>query len=82
MQKAKDRYHNGGDKKKVLNIIFLIKRFKIGNKYRNLFDEQKETKREYGSNSYKNTTKNEKKTKTKTKNKLEEYQRNHQALKY
>ena len=66
MKKAEDRCHNDDGKKKLLNIILLIKRFEIGNKYRNLFQEEKEAKRENN----------------KKKNKLEEYQRNHQALRY
>ena len=52
LQKAKDRYHNGDGKKKLLNIIlktgFYLKN--ANNNYKWLSEEEKEAKREYQRN--------------------------------
>ena len=50
LQKAKDKYHNCGGKENGTN------------KYRNLLEEEKEVKREYGRSGYRNVTKNEKRS--------------------
>ena len=67
LQKAKDRYHNGGGKdiaaeyyianKDVLKEKVKTYRNKI-QKYRNLPEQEKEVKREYSQNRYKNKKEN------------------------
>ena len=70
LQKAKDKYHNCRGKEKAAKyyiankeaFFFLKKKKKANNKYRSLSKEEKEAKREYGRNMYKNMLK--KKTKS------------------
>ena len=66
LQKAQDKYHNCGgkensDKYYIANkesfFFFLKKKKKANNKYRSLSKEEKEAKREYGRNMYKNMKK-------------------------
>ena len=55
LQKATDRYHNGGGKEKAAEYYFENKEFlrkNAKNKCRNLSEEEKEAKREYGRNRY------------------------------
>ena len=57
LQNAKDRYHNGdGNKKAVENYVGKIykevPKENENNKYRNLSEEEKESKKEYGRNRY------------------------------
>ena len=75
MQKAKNRYHNGGGKEKAAEYYIVNKeilRENAKNIYRNLSEEEKEANREYGRNRYRNITEGEK-------DKLKEYQRKYQA---
>ena len=70
MQKAQDKYHNCRGKENAAKYyiankeaFFLKKKKKkANNKYRSLSKEEKEAKREYGRNMYKNMLK--KKTKS------------------
>ena len=50
LQKAKDKYHNFGGKEKVLKE-------NAKNKNRNLSEEEKETKKEYGKDRNRNIKK-------------------------
>ena len=53
MQKAKDRYHNGDGKEKTDKYYIENKNVlkeNAKNRYRNLSEEEKEVKREYGRN--------------------------------
>ena len=59
LQKAKDRYHNGGGKEKAAEYYADNKevlRENVKNKCRSLSAEEKEVKRAYGRNRYKNMT--------------------------
>ena len=62
LQKAKDRYHNGGGKKEagdyyiVNKDVFFLK--KANSKYKNLSGKEEEAKKEYSRNRYKNMEKN------------------------
>ena len=56
LEKAKDKYHNGGGKEKACEYCIANKdvlKEKAKNKYRNLLEEEKETKKEYSRNRYK-----------------------------
>ena len=66
LQKAQDKYHNCGGKENAAKyyiankeafFFFLKKKKKANNKYRSLSKEEKEAKREYGRNMYKNMKK-------------------------
>ena len=46
LEKAKERYHSGGAKEKAIN------------KYKNLSEKEKEAKKKYGRNRYKNMKEN------------------------
>ena len=56
MQKTNDRYHNGGEKEKAAKYYLeneeVLK--KARNRYRNLSGKEKEAKRDYGKNRYRN----------------------------
>ena len=52
MQKAKNRYHNCGAKEKAAEFYVANKEVLKENKYKNLPEEEKEAKREYGKNRY------------------------------
>ena len=65
LKKAKDRYHNDGGKLEWENAK---------NKYRSLSEKEKEVKRAYGRDSYRNMIEDEK-------NRLKKYQRNYQSAK-
>ena len=57
LEKAKDRYHDGGGKEKTVEYYIAnkdLKKEKANSKYRNLSEEEKESKREYNRNRYKN----------------------------
>ena len=57
LQKANDRYHNCGDKEKAAKYYIANKdviKQKTKYKSRNLSEEEKEAKREYGGNRYRN----------------------------
>ena len=57
LQKANYRYHNCGDKEKAAKYYIANKdviKQKTKNKSRNLSEEEKEAKREYGGNRYRN----------------------------
>ena len=57
LQKEKDRHHNCGGKEKTAEFYNANKNVikeKANNKYKNLSEEEKKAKREYGKNSYKN----------------------------
>ena len=61
LQKAKDRYHNGEGKEEASEYCLKnrgILKEKARNKYGDLSEEEKEAKREYGRNKYRNVTKN------------------------
>ena len=61
MQKAKDKYHNSGGKKEASEYYIEKKRCffkKAKNKYKNFSKEEKEAKREYSRNKYKNMKEN------------------------
>ena len=61
LQKAKDKYHNCGRKGKAVKYYLENKdvlQEKTNNKFKNLSKEEKEEKKEYGKNRYKNTKKN------------------------
>ena len=56
LQKAKDRYCNGSGKGKTAEYYIAdteVLRENATNKYRNLSEEEKEVKTEYGRNRYK-----------------------------
>ena len=75
LQKARDRYHNGGGKEKAAEHYVAneeVLREIAKNKYKNLSEEEEEAKRKYGRNRYKGMTEHKK-------NKLKEYQKNDQA---
>ena len=61
LQKAKDRYHNGGGKKEAGDYdignkdVFLKK---ANGKYKHLSGKEEEAKQEYSRNRYKNMEKN------------------------
>ena len=77
MQKGKERYYNGGGKRKADEYYIKNKdvlRENIKNNYRNLSEGENEAKREYGINKYRAMTEDEK-------NKLKEYQKQYQAAK-
>ena len=60
VQKANNRYHNCGGKEKAAEYYIANKdviKEKARNKYRNLLEEEKEAKREYAKNRYKNMKK-------------------------
>ena len=60
VQKANNRYHNCGGKEKAAEFYIANKdviKEKARNKYRNLLEEEKEAKREYAKNRYKNMKK-------------------------
>ena len=55
LQKTKDRYHKCGGKEKAAEYYIADKEVlkeNANNKYRNLSEEGKEVKREYGRNRY------------------------------
>ena len=57
LQKAKDRYHNSGVKRKAAEYYIANKdvlKEKANSKYKNLSQEEKEAKREYRKNKYRN----------------------------
>ena len=57
LEKAKDRYHDGGGKEKTVEYYIAnkdLQKEKANSKYRNLSEEEKEPKREYNRNRYKN----------------------------
>ena len=57
LEKAKDRYHDGGGKEKTVENYIAnkdLQKEKANSKYRNLSEEEKESKREYNRNRYKN----------------------------
>ena len=56
MQKTNDKYHNCGGKEKAAEYYLANKyaiKEKANNKYNNLSEEEKETKRKYGQDRYK-----------------------------
>ena len=56
LQKVKDRYHKFGGKEKAADYCLENKdviKEKVNNKYKNLSEEGKEAKKEYGKNRYK-----------------------------
>ena len=60
LQKAKNRYHNCGGKEKAAEFYIQNKeviKANAANNYRNLSEEEKEAKREYGRNGYRNMIK-------------------------
>ena len=60
LQKAKDKYHNCGDKEKAAEYYLKNKdviKEKTNDKYRSLSEKEKEAKKEYGKNRYKNMKK-------------------------
>ena len=57
LEKAKDRYHDGGGKEKTVEYYIAnkdLQKEKANSKYRNLSEEEKESKRKYNRNRYKN----------------------------
>ena len=58
LQKVKDKYCGG--KEKAAKYYIENKFLKEKNKYKNLSEEEKEAKREYGENRYRHMTKIEK----------------------
>ena len=57
LEKANDRYHDGGGKEKTVEYYIAnkdLQKEKANSKYRNLSEEEKESKREYNRNRYKN----------------------------
>ena len=56
LQKAKDKYHNCGGKKKAAEYYLqnrdIIKKSKYKNKYKNLSEEDKQAKKEHQRNRY------------------------------
>ena len=57
LEKAKDRYHDGVGKEKTVEYYIAnkdLQKEKANSKYRNLSEEEKESKREYNQNRYKN----------------------------
>ena len=61
LQKAKDRYHNCGGKKKAAEYYLENSRVffkKAQNKYESLAEEEKEPKRKYEKNRYKKMKEN------------------------
>ena len=57
LEKAKDRYHDGGGKEKTVEYYIAnkdLQKEKANSKYRNLSEEEEESKREYNRNRYKN----------------------------
>ena len=57
LEKAKDRYHDRGGKEKTVEYYIAnkdLQKEKANSKYRNLSEEEKESKREYNRNRYKN----------------------------
>ena len=61
LEKAKDRYHDGGGKEKTVEYYIAnkdLQKEKANSKYRNLSEEEKESKREYNRNRYKNVKEN------------------------
>ena len=63
LQKATERYHDGGGKEKDAKYYIENKEVlkeKANNKYRNVSEEEKEAKREYGRNRYSNMTEDKK----------------------
>ena len=57
LQKAKDRYYNGGTTKEAGDCFIASKdvlKGKANSKYKNLSEKEKEVKREYSRNRYKN----------------------------
>ena len=63
LQKAKDRYYNGGGKEKTAKYYLENKKVlkeNANNKYKNFSEEEKETKRANERNGYRNVTEDEK----------------------
>ena len=61
LQNTKVKYHNDGGKEEAAEYYIANKdvlKEKARNKYRNLSEEKKEAKREYGGNRYKKTKEN------------------------
>ena len=61
LQNTKGKYHNDGGKEEAAEYYIANKdvlKEKARNKYRNLSEEKKEAKREYGGNRYKKTKEN------------------------
>ena len=61
LEKSKNRYHDGCSKQEAAGYCIAnkdVQREKARNKYRNLSTEQKEAKREYSRNRYKQRKEN------------------------